>query len=156
MISLHLHLALVLMYVISQSALPMPKCVAFFSPTADLTFASYTPLSHDTTYLSNHQALASQYLGNFSANSPLASGALIPFTASWPKTLVLTGTADGCAQSSQIVVSGIQRAGERAELVEYADLTHVLDASSHLPAVGQWVGEACGFCIQLKELLMSI
>lgn len=119
------NLALVLTYVISQSALPMPGRVALFSPNADLTYASYTSIPHDTISLSNYQAFASQYLGNFPANHPLASGILIPFTASWPRTLVMTGTADSCAESSRIVVSRIQKAGGRAELVEYADLTHM-------------------------------
>ncbi|KAG1887784.1 Alpha/Beta hydrolase protein [Suillus subluteus] len=119
------NLALILTYVISQSALPMPGRVALFSPNADLTLASHTSIPHDTIPLSNYQAFTSQYLGNFPANHPLASGILIPFTASWPETLVMTGTADSCAKSSRIVVSRIQQAGGRAELVEYADLTHM-------------------------------
>ncbi|KAG1876694.1 hypothetical protein DFJ58DRAFT_184173 [Suillus subalutaceus] len=103
----------------------MPGRVALFSPSADLTLASHTSIPHDTIPLSNYQAFTSQYLGNFPANHPLASGILIPFTASWPETLVMTGTADSCAESSRIVVSRIQQAGGRAELVEYADLTHM-------------------------------
>jgi acetyl esterase/lipase len=120
----HSHLALVLTYIISQSTLPMPGRVVVFSPDADLTYASSTPVPHDIFSLSSYQACSSQYLGTFSANSPLASGAFIPFTESWPKTLVMTGTADSVAESSRIVVRGIKEAGGEAELVEYVDLTH--------------------------------
>ncbi|KAG1726312.1 Alpha/Beta hydrolase protein [Suillus lakei] len=116
--------ALVLTYIISQSTLPMPGHVVLFSPTADLTFTTSTSVPHDIIPLSSYHACTSQYLGNFPANDPLASGILIPFTASWPKTLVMTGTADNVAESSRRVVSGIKEAGGIAELVEYADLTH--------------------------------
>ncbi|KAG1847309.1 hypothetical protein DFJ58DRAFT_891677 [Suillus subalutaceus] len=116
--------ALVLTYIISQSTLPRPGHIVLFSPDADLTYASSTSVPHDIIPLSSYQACSSQYLGNFPANDPLASGILIPFTASWPKTLVMTGTADNVAESSRKIVSGIQDAGGIAELVEYADLTH--------------------------------
>ncbi|KAG1868452.1 hypothetical protein F4604DRAFT_1682376 [Suillus subluteus] len=116
---------IILTYVISQSALPMPGRIALFSPSADLTLASHTSIPHDTIPLSNYQAFTSQYLGNFPANHPLASGILILLMASWPETLVMTGTADSCAESSWIIVSRIQQAGGRAELVEYVDLTHM-------------------------------
>lgn len=118
------NLAVVLTYIISQSTLPMPGRVALFSPDADLTYASYTSIPHDIIPLSTYKACSSQYLGNFPANDPLASGVLVPFTASWPKTLVMTGTADNVAESSRRIVSGIQKAGGIAELVEYTDLTH--------------------------------
>ncbi|KAG1883624.1 alpha beta-hydrolase [Suillus subluteus] len=118
------NLALVLTYIISQSTLPRPGRIVLFSPDADLTYASSTSVPHDIIPLSSYQACSSQYLGNFPANDPLASGILIPFTASWPKTLVMTGTADNVAESSRRIVSGIQDAGGIAELVEYADLTH--------------------------------
>ncbi|KAG2367952.1 Alpha/Beta hydrolase protein [Suillus spraguei] len=118
------NLAVILTYIISQSSLQMPGRVVLFSPTADLTHASYTSSSHDIISLSTYQACFSQYLGNFPANNPLASGVLIPFTASWPKTLVMTGTADNTAASSRIIVSRIQEAGGRVELVEYPDLSH--------------------------------
>ncbi|KAG1803064.1 Alpha/Beta hydrolase protein, partial [Suillus subaureus] len=74
------NLALVLTYIISQSTLPMPGHVALFSPDADVTYASYTSIPHDVIPLSAYQACSSQYLGNFPANHPLASGILIPFT----------------------------------------------------------------------------
>ncbi|KAG2068686.1 alpha/beta-hydrolase [Suillus decipiens] len=118
------NLAVILTYIISQSSLQMPGRVVLFSPTADLTYASYTSNPHDIISLSTYQAAFSQYLGNFPANSPLASGVLIPFTASWPKTLVMTGTADNTAASSRIIASRIQEAGGRVELVEYPDLSH--------------------------------
>ncbi|KAG1719252.1 uncharacterized protein EDB91DRAFT_1181735 [Suillus paluster] len=102
----------------------MPGHVAVFSPDADLTYTSATSVPHDIFPLSTYPTCSSQYLGDFPANSPLASGTLIPFTASWPKTLVMTGTADNIAESSRTVVSGIKEAGGIAELVEYADLTH--------------------------------
>ncbi|OJA10489.1 hypothetical protein AZE42_06417 [Rhizopogon vesiculosus] len=118
------NLALILTYIISQSTLTMPGRVVVFSPDADLTYASSTSVPHDIFPLSTYQACSSQYLGNFSANSPLASSSLIPFTASWPKTLVVTGTADNVAESSRRLVAGIKEPGGEAELVEYADLTH--------------------------------
>ncbi|KAG2337224.1 alpha/beta-hydrolase [Suillus weaverae] len=126
------NLALVLTYIISQSTLPMPGHVTLFSPDADLTYASSASVPHDIIPLSTYQACSSQYLGNFPANDPLASGILIPFTASWPKTLVMTGTADNVAESSRRIVSGIQEAGGIAELVEYADLTHAWWMFSHI------------------------
>ncbi|KAG1842158.1 Alpha/Beta hydrolase protein [Suillus subalutaceus] len=118
------NLALVLTYIISQSTLPMPGHVVVFSPDADLTYTSSTSVPHDIFPLSIYEACASQYLGGFSPTNPLASGALIPFIESWPKTLVMTGTADNVADSSRRIVSGIKRAGGIAELVEYAELTH--------------------------------
>ncbi|KAG2367953.1 Alpha/Beta hydrolase protein [Suillus spraguei] len=126
------NLALILPYIISQSTLPMPGHIALCSPDADLTYASYTSIPHDIIPLSAYQACASQYLGNFPANDPLASGVLIPFTVSWPKTLVMTGTADNVAESSRKIVSGIQEAGGTAELVEYPDLTHAWWTFAHI------------------------
>ncbi|KAG2141280.1 Alpha/Beta hydrolase protein [Suillus clintonianus] len=126
------NLALVLTYIISQSNLPMPGHVALFSPDADLTYTTSTSVPHDIIPLLTYQACSSQYLGNFPANDPLASGILIPFTASWPKTLVMTGTADNVAESSRRIVNGIKKAGGIAELVEYADLTHAWWMFSHI------------------------
>lgn len=126
------NLALVLTYIISQTTLPMPGRIALFSPDADLTYASYISIPHDVIPLSAFKACSSQYLGNFPANDPLASCILIPFTANWPKTLVMTGTADNAAESSRAVVSSIQKAGGMAELVEYTDLTHAWWMFSHI------------------------
>jgi len=110
----------------------MPAHVVVFSPDADLTYTSYTSVPYDIFPLSAYQACSSQYLGNSSANDPLASGTLIPFTASWPKTLVMTGTANNVAESSRRVVRSIKEAGGNAELVEYADLTHAWWMLSHI------------------------
>jgi acetyl esterase/lipase len=118
------HPALVLTYIISQSDLSMPGRVVVFSPDADLTHASSTSMTHELFPLSIYHTCSSQYLGGFSADSPLALGAFIPFNASWPKTLVMTGTADNVAESSRRVASGIKEAGGEVELVKYADLTH--------------------------------
>lgn len=127
------NLALVLTYIISQSTLPMPGRVVLFSPDADLTYASYTEsIPQDIIPLSSYQACSSQYLGDFPANDPLASGTLISFTASWPNTLVMTGTADNAAESSRRIVSSIQEAGGIVELVEYTDLTHGWWMFSHI------------------------
>jgi len=119
----HFNQALVLTYIISQSTLLMPECVTLLSPDADLTYTS-TSIPHDIMPLSTYQACSSQYLGSFPANKPLASGILIPFTTNWPKTLVMTGTADNVAESLCRIVTGIQEAGRIAELVEYMDLMH--------------------------------
>ncbi|KAG1880238.1 hypothetical protein C8R48DRAFT_683164 [Suillus tomentosus] len=70
--------------------------------------------------------------GRGNGNHPLASRVLIPFTASWPKTLVLTGTADSVVECRQRVVRGIQKAGGVAEIVEYADLPHTCWTFAHI------------------------
>ncbi|KAG1831341.1 Alpha/Beta hydrolase protein [Suillus variegatus] len=126
------NMALILTYLLSQSSLPAPGRIAMFSPDADLTYASYASVPQDVISQSSLQTCASQYLGNFPANHPLASGVLIPFTASWPKTLVLTGTADSVVECGRRVVRGIQKAGGVAEIVEYTDLPHACWTFAHI------------------------
>ncbi|KAG2068690.1 hypothetical protein BDR04DRAFT_1157521 [Suillus decipiens] len=77
------NMALILPYIILQSALPMPAHIALFSLDADLTYASYTSVPTTTSYL--YQPIKPVLLNiYFPANGPLAPGILIPFTSSWP------------------------------------------------------------------------
>jgi len=110
----------------------MPGRVVVFAPDADLTYASANPVPHDIFPLSTYQACSSQYLGNFPADNPLASAVFIPFNTRWPKTLVMTGSADNVAESSRRVVNGIKEAGGEAELVEYAGLPHSWWTFTHI------------------------
>ena len=55
---------------------------------------------------------------------PLVSGAFLPFTASWPKTLILVGSADLINDASHELEKRLAALDVAVELVEYDEHPH--------------------------------
>lgn len=66
------------------------------------------------------------YLGDsgVALTDPLVSGAFIPFTASWPKTLILVGTGDQLIDASRELEKRLMAQNRPVELVEYDERPH--------------------------------
>ena len=73
-----------------------------------------------------YKRVRSAYLGDsgVSPMDPLLSGAFIPFTASWPRTLILVGTADTLIDASRVLRKRLATLQRPVELVEYAERPH--------------------------------
>ena len=82
--------------------------------------------STDILSLSFYQLTATAYIGNtgFALTDPLVSGSLISFTESWPKTLILVGTADHLMEASRELEKRLAALKRPVELVEYDERPH--------------------------------
>ena len=82
--------------------------------------------SADLIDLSTSGALTSAYIGDSGVErtDPLVSGAFIPFTASWPKTLILVGSADQLIDASRELEKRLSALKRPVELVEYDERPH--------------------------------
>ena len=80
----------------------------------------------DIVDMSVYERMASVYVGDsgVSRTDPLVSGAFIPFTASWPKTLILVGTADQLIDGSRELEKRLVALNRPVELVEYNECPH--------------------------------
>ena len=80
----------------------------------------------DILDVSANERAASAYVGDsgVSLTDPLVSGAFIPFTASWPKTLILVGTADQLIDGSRELEKRLVALNRPVELVEYDERPH--------------------------------
>jgi len=74
------------------------------------------------------------YIGNsgVSPTDPLVSGALLPFGASWPRTLILVGTADQLIDGSRELKKRLAALNRPVELVEYYERPHGWWVMPHL------------------------
>ncbi|KAH7914615.1 alpha beta-hydrolase [Hygrophoropsis aurantiaca] len=123
------NLALILTYLISQSSPhALPDHVVTIAPAADLThtLSDFAKAQADADLLSiaSYEAASSQYLAAFPANDPLASSTFINFPPSWPKTLIMVGTADQLIDASRTIAKKIEEAGNTVKLIEFDDLPH--------------------------------
>ena len=82
--------------------------------------------ANDLLKLSMYQLGATAYIGNtgFSPIDPLVSGSFITFTESWPKTLILIGTADQLMDASKQLEKRLVALKRPVELVEYDERPH--------------------------------
>ncbi|KAG8220846.1 alpha beta-hydrolase [Butyriboletus roseoflavus] len=123
--------AVVLTHLILQSDRQSPRGVIPIAPAAiqaydQMSEYAKAQASRDLIDLSTSGTLVSAYVGDsgVAPADPLVSGAFIPFTASWPKMLILVGTADQLIDASRELEKRLTAAKRPVELVEYDELPH--------------------------------
>lgn len=82
--------------------------------------------SGDVIDPSKGEIVANLYLGDsgVARSDPLVSGAFVTFSASWPKTLILVGTADQLIGGCREVERRLADIKRPVELVEYDERPH--------------------------------
>lgn len=82
--------------------------------------------STDLLTIAIHEKVSSTYVGDsgVARTDPLVSGVFIPFTASWPKTLILVGSGDLLIDSSRKLEKRLSALNVPVELVEYDERPH--------------------------------
>ena len=121
----------VLTHIALQSNRPLPNGVIAIAPASiqaydNLSEHAKAQANKDLVALSVYQLTATAYIGNtgFAPTDPLISGSLISFTESWPKTLILVGTADQLIDASRELEKRLTALKRPVELVEYDELPH--------------------------------
>ena len=122
---------MVLTHIALQSNRPFPNGVVAIAPASiqaydNLSEHAKAQANKDLVALSVYQLTATAYIGNtgFAPTDPLISGSLISFTESWPKTLILVGTADQLIDASRELEKRLTALKRPVELVEYDELPH--------------------------------
>ena len=131
--------AVVLTHFILQSDQLSPRGVVTFAPTV---LQAYDHLSKrakanaDTDILTVPmvKGLSSAYVGDtgVASTDPLVSAAFLPFTASWPKTLILVGTGDLTIDASHELEKRLAALNLPVELVEYDERPHAWWSFAHI------------------------
>ncbi|KAF8557720.1 alpha/beta-hydrolase [Imleria badia] len=124
--------ALVLTHLVLQSSRPSsPHGVIVNAPSAmqvddRLSEHAKAHIDKDILDVSWYAWMTSMYVGDSGASrtDPLLSGAFIPFTVSWPKTLILVGTADLLIDASRELAERLVALNRPVELVEYDERPH--------------------------------
>ena len=131
--------AVVLTHLILESDRLSPRGVIAIAPFAIQVFDRLSEhakahANSDTLDLSTFGALTSAYVGNsgVALTDPLVSGAFIPFTASWPKTLILVGSADQLIDASRELEKRLSALKRPVELIEYDERPHGWWVLAHL------------------------
>ena len=114
-----------------QSNRPSPRSVVAIAPFAMQPEASdptHAKVQVGTDILDVFMCRRSKsaYVGDSGASftDPLVSGAFIPFTASWPRTLIIVGTADTLIDASRELGKRLAALKRPVELVEYDERPH--------------------------------
>jgi monoterpene epsilon-lactone hydrolase len=125
------HTAVVLTHLALQSDRPLPNGVVAIAPGSiqaydNLSEHAKAQAGNDLFKLAVYQLGATAYIGDtgFAPTDPLISGSLISFTESWPKTLILVGTADQLIDASRELEKRLAALRRPVELVEYDERPH--------------------------------
>lgn len=80
----------------------------------------------DVLTVSGCEWMARVYVGDSGVppSDPLVSGAFLPFSTSWPRTLILVGTADLLIDGSRELEKRLAALNRPVELVEYSERPH--------------------------------
>jgi monoterpene epsilon-lactone hydrolase len=123
--------AVVLTHLALQSDRPLPNGVVAIAPGSiqaydNLSEHAKAQAGNDLFKLAVYQLGATAYIGDtgFAPTDPLISGSLISFTESWPKTLILVGTADQLIDASRELEKRLAALRRPVELVEYDERPH--------------------------------
>ncbi|KAH0836560.1 Alpha/Beta hydrolase protein [Lanmaoa asiatica] len=123
--------AIVLTHLVLQSDRASPHGVVSIAPSAiqvpdRVSEYAKSQAKNDLIDISNTGMLVRAYIGDSGVEpaDPLVSGAYIPFTESWPKTLILVGTADGLIDGSRELEKRLAALNRPVELIEYDERPH--------------------------------
>ncbi|KAG9312870.1 Alpha/Beta hydrolase protein [Chiua virens] len=129
--------AFVLTHLVFQSGRPsdIPYGIAAIAPMGIQVYdnlsehAKANASGFDILDIPKLEMCSSWYIGDsgVSRTDPLVSGAFLPFTASWPKSLILIGTGDSLIDTSRELKKRLAAAGAPVELVEYDGFPHGWD-----------------------------
>lgn len=106
-----------------------PEKLALLSPAADMTEAFDPHTAPDDPFLSPHivDAVPAAYAGDLDKTNPEISPIHYDFAASWPPTLITTGTRDRFAGQCAALARAIREAGAEADLRLWDSLWHVFE-----------------------------
>ncbi|KAG6381510.1 Alpha/Beta hydrolase protein [Boletus reticuloceps] len=123
--------AIVLTHLVLESNRLSPRSVIAIAPSAILSYEDVSAYARaqvgkDIIDVPTLKLMRAMYVGNsgVSRMDPLVSGASIPFAASWPRTLILVGTADNLIDASRELEKRLKAVGRPVELVEYEERPH--------------------------------
>ena len=133
------HTAVVLTHLIAQSDRPPPRSVFAIAPGSiqardRMSEYAKAQAGNDIMDVSIGERMTSAYVGDsgVSRTDPLVSGVFIPFTASWPRTLILVGGGDQLIDASRELEKRLAALGIPVELVEYDQRPHGWWVMPHL------------------------
>lgn len=120
-----------LTHLILQSGGASPRGVIPIAPSAILVYDQLSERARanadtDVLTIPGLETWSRTYLGDTGVahTDPLVSGAFIPFSASWPKTLILVGSGDIFIDVARELEKRLAASNLEVELVEYEDRTH--------------------------------
>lgn len=123
--------AVVLTHLVLQSDRPSPRGIIAIAPfsiqgTDQLSEHAKAQANTDVLTIPMLEGFASAYVGDsgVSLEDPLVSGAFIPFTTSWLRTLILVGSGDLLIDASRELEKRLLALNLPVELVEYTDSPH--------------------------------
>ncbi|KAG9318760.1 Alpha/Beta hydrolase protein [Chiua virens] len=122
--------AIILTHLILHSDRPAPRGVVAIAPAAmqtpELNEDARVRLRADIVNVAMCETMGRAYIGGsgVAPTDPLVSAALLTFTAAWPRTLILVGSADLLIDASRELARRIGAAGALVELVEYEERPH--------------------------------
>lgn len=123
--------ALVLTHLLLQAGRPSPPGVVAIAPYAiqvhdRMSEHAKAQADKDILAVAQYDAMGRSYVGDsgVSRTDPLVSSAFLPFSASWPKTLILVGTSDQIIDGSREVEKRLAALNVPVELVEYTERPH--------------------------------
>jgi len=131
--------ALVLAHLLLQSGRPAPPGIVAIAPYSiqvhdQLSEHAKAQLDKDVLSLSVYDAMGAAYVGNsgVSRTDPFISSAYLPFSESWPRTLILVGTSDLLIDASREVEKRLNAVNAPVELIEYTDRPHAFWMLPHI------------------------
>lgn len=122
-----------------QSGRPSPRGIISIAPSAiqvhdHMSEHAKAQADKDILDVSLYDKMGNAYVGDsgVSRADPLVSSAFLPFSASWPRTLILIGTADQLIDGARELEKRLAAANVAVELVEYTDRPHGWWIMSHV------------------------
>ena len=116
--------------------LSMPARIALLSPWCDLRDVAATKSADIDDPLLEAESLrlfAATYLNGASADDQSASPLLAPYNASWPETLLTTGSRDRLRYMVNDLASKIVSSGGQCDVIDVPDMPHVFEIYDENP-----------------------
>jgi acetyl esterase/lipase len=129
-----------------------PKALGLFTPPTDLTGGGDSRLANDDRdpvlrYRDDILAGEALYAGGAPLEDPLVSPIYADYDASFPPTMLTTGTRDVFLSDCTRLYWKLRRAGARAELRVWENLWHAFNTQPHLPEAAEARDEMATFLL---------
>ncbi|MDO9356247.1 MAG: alpha/beta hydrolase [Solirubrobacteraceae bacterium] len=146
------NMAVSLTHRIRQEGLPAPVALGLFTPATDLTGQGDSRLANDgrdPVLLHRDDLLAGEalYAGDAPLDDPLVSPIYADYDASFPPTMLTTGTRDAFLSDCTRLYWRLRRAGVRTELRVWENLWHAFNTQPHLPEAAEARDEMADFLL---------